>query len=394
MLEDLGVDPADAEQWRTGRVVCVPVLGSSGTALAVLLVARNGFQTDFNSEEAELLAWLAVLLGRVVEDSDERRSLEGAIAVAAAAADKVVQVLLDGPGVGEGLDPHLWMACFHSETAQIAVVYHGPNETQERLYCTSSDVSRDGVAMICRPLSGLCRRIALQGNSNAHLFSDVLSEAEVDTGVDLAGSDFGGRTALLLAPVMGPGDVGKVVAIVGVSSTVMVYGPLHLALLRALTLVLERQILALVRAWDSDPTRSFEANFVPSQEIAAAAAAAAAAASAIVETSGTLPGVGNHDSTSDEDTDFEDGGEKMLYSYSRRSIDKMIDLEQEGQGEKVAKTQGMVREPEHAAPALALLALGGKIGGGTRRKTGMLRYIATKLPDVPTSQSSCSLGQS
>jgi hypothetical protein len=387
--EDLGVDPADAEQWRTGRVICVPVLGSSGTALATLLVARNGSQADFKSEEAELLAWLAVLLGRVVEDSDERRSLQGAIAVAAAAADKVVQVLLNGPGVGEGLDPHLWMACFHSETAQIAVVFRGQNKTEERLYCTSSDVSREGVAMICRPLSGLCRRIALQGNSNAHLFSDVLSEAEVDRGVDLAGSDFGGRTALLLAPVIGPGDAGKVVAIVSVSSTVMVYGPLHLALLRALTLVLERQILALVRAWDSDPTRSFEANFIPSQEIAAAAAAAAA--SAIAETSGTVPGAGNHDSTSDEETDFEDGGDKMLYSYSRRSIDKMIDLEQVGQDEKVAKAQGMVSESGHAAP---LLALGGKIGGGNRRKTGMRRYIATKLPDVPTSQPSCSLEQS
>ena len=105
--EDLGVDPADAEQWCTGRAVCVPVLGSSGTALAILLVARKGFDSDFNSEEVELLAWLAVLLGRVVEDSDDRSSLEGAIAVAGAGADQVVQFLLDRPGVGEGLDPHL-----------------------------------------------------------------------------------------------------------------------------------------------------------------------------------------------------------------------------------------------------------------------------------------------
>ena len=60
------------------------------------------------------------MLGRVVEYSDERSSLQGAIVVAAAAADQVVQFMLDRPGVEEGLDLHLWMACFRSETAQIA----------------------------------------------------------------------------------------------------------------------------------------------------------------------------------------------------------------------------------------------------------------------------------
>jgi hypothetical protein len=402
--EDLGVDPADAEQWCTGRAVCVPVLGSSGTALAILLVARKGFDSDFNSEEVELLAWLAVLLGRVVEDSDDRSSLEGAIAVAGAGADQVVQFLLDRPGVGEGLDPHFWMACFRSETAQIAVVYHGPGETEERLYCTSGDVSREGVAMICRPLRGLCRRIVIQGSSNAHLFPDVLLEAEVDRGVDLAGSEFGGRTALMLVPVMGLGDSGKVVAIVGISSTVLVYSPLHLALLRALTLILQQQILALVCAWDADPARSFEANFIPSQEIVAAEAAATtaaiastAAAAVIGETAGIAPCDGNYESKSNQEEDLEDGSADMLYSYSRRSINKMIDLEQEGTGptekgrndgqvDMAIIAHGMVRE--RAALAATLPAVGGEIGEGDRRKTGVLRYTATKLPDVPQGASS------
>ena len=402
MPEDLGVDAADAELWSTGRAVCVPVLGSSGTALAVLLVARIGSQADFSSAEAELLAWLAVMLGRVVEDSDERSSLEGAIAVAAAAADQVVHYLLDKPGVGERLDPHHWMACFRSETAQIAIVYHGPGKTEDRLYCTSSDVSREGVAMICRPLSGLCRRIALQGSSDAHLFSDVLMETEVDRGVDLAGSEFGGRTALLLVPVMGQEDAGRVVAIVGISSTIMDYGPLHLALLRALTLLLKHRILALVSTWDADPARSFEANFVPSKEIAAAeaasaaaAVAAAAAAEGIDGTSGTAPGAGIYGSKRNSDEDLEDGGKDMLYNYSRRSVDKMIDREQVGMGpnerrgndgqiDMVTAAHRMVRE---RVPITSAPPGGGKIGEGNRRKTGVLRYIATKLPDVPSSSS-------
>ena len=84
--------------------------------------------------------------------------------------------------------------------------------------------------MVCHALRGGCGSRVVRGDGVARRFEDALSVSEVDRAVDLAGSEFEGRTSLLIVPVMGAW--GGVAGVVGVSSTSTVYSGLHLVLLQ------------------------------------------------------------------------------------------------------------------------------------------------------------------
>ena len=252
-MEDLGLgaDAAGDDAWRTARVMCVPVLVSTGDAVAMVLLARAGNQSDFSAEETDFASWLAVLLGRVVEDSDGGSRLEAQLTIAEDAATHLLGFLqanaadgggavgvADGGKLGDVLDPYFWMGCFRSETALIAIVHPpsasgrsgSPGEEESRLWCTSCDASKQGVSMVCHALRGVCGSMVVRGDGVARRFEDALSVSEVDRAVDLAGSEFEGRTSLLIVPVMGAW--GGVAGVVGVSSTSTVYSGLHLVLLQ------------------------------------------------------------------------------------------------------------------------------------------------------------------
>ena len=131
-----------------------------------------------------------------------------------------------------------------------------------------------------------------------------------------------------------------------------------------------------MRTWEADPARAFETNFVPSAEIVAAKLEAVAHASALAAATAAATAesvaAGAHDNTEDADLHETAGDDNadMVYSFSRRSIEKMINDEHPAQ----SSVSGGASKWQASAGR----------GFGGRRKTGVLKYIATTMPELPT----------
>jgi len=159
---------------------------------------------------------------------------------------------------------------------QIALVHREEEEVEPLLYCISSDASKDEVSMITFPCTG--RHGWMLGKRDGEPW--VCEHAEevrgLDRRIDLGGSEWVGKTSLMLVPVMERKEQDpQVMAIVMAASTKTVMHETHAMLMKAMAMAVRDQIRELLDGWKRDEKKIFKQSFVRSREFEVVASCSA-----------------------------------------------------------------------------------------------------------------------
>jgi len=149
---DLG-PRAVGPRWEHASLLLLPIAaGADEPALCVLSLARA--EGGVGAEDTELAAWLAAVLGGVLQQTIAKRMLEVQLALLGSASAALVALASRGI---ELRDPSFWLDAFRAQTAQIVFVFPRAapgGRAPLALYATSRDISREGAPPPPLVLSG------------------------------------------------------------------------------------------------------------------------------------------------------------------------------------------------------------------------------------------------
>mmetsp|Transcript_20307 Transcript_20307/g.67787 ORF Transcript_20307/g.67787 Transcript_20307/m.67787 type:complete len:577 (-) Transcript_20307:253-1983(-) len=309
------------------EVLCVPILDNSTTPCALLTIGSNAER--FSESDVETTEWLAVLLGNVMHHNEQLYVKQDQLALVLRIASHAVTLFQQGCVVE---DPRFWMSAFDAQIAQIALVHREEEEVEPLLYCISSDASKDEVSMITFPCTG--RHGWMLGKRDGEPW--VCEHAEevrgLDRRIDLGGSEWVGKTSLMLVPVMERKEQDpQVMAIVMAASTKTVMHETHAMLMKAMAMAVRDQIRELLDGWKRDEKKIFKQSFVRSREFEDSASPMSQLEEEMSEQSLHLDLTSLADFSpriEESSSPREAMPQDNIYAYSKAGIAKMLDMEE------------------------------------------------------------------
>mmetsp|Transcript_38547 Transcript_38547/g.60110 ORF Transcript_38547/g.60110 Transcript_38547/m.60110 type:complete len:448 (+) Transcript_38547:2-1345(+) len=317
-LGDSGVK--NPGKWQKPGLLAFPIPKTAELQFGVLVAAKAA--GEFDENEIEMVAWLCVLLGQVLAQSEGVATLESHVTLMETAAQEAIGLARLG---WEVQDPHFWLRSFKSQIAQVILVHRRVPGGPFLLYCTCCDISREAVSMTCFPLKGLCQKLVLESADNPILVDEAEREPGLDREVDLGGSDFEGKTAVMLVPVKSGGRDDRVIAILMVSSTATPYTLAHVKMFQAMSYQVKGGLVKVLKGWEEDDSGSYNQSYLDSDLLnpqIKEVSAEISEESVVVEEPSELVQVKE---VSQESVVVEES-EDMLYEYSKSGIEKMLHL--------------------------------------------------------------------